>query len=303
MVAGTTPVVTLQGVCKDRQAKPGCEAVITRADLDGFISAYAPDAAKPARGRHAVQYARTLAYSALAEQQGLDKNPVLAKEIDEQVKLLRMRILAAAFLQNLQRQPATRVAETDIQKYYSEHRDQYEQAQLRRLSVPVEAPTENGRHPDRAEVRSVLEELRTRALAGEDFSQLQQDAFKQLHILAPPPPANVMTLRRDSVQGDETKAFDLKPGETSAVLDAPAAYVLIKLESKEVAPLETVRQEIEVALRGLHLQDQLSKLTKGIKTQFNLEYLEMPTQPDIFSAAAINQVPMRGGLRPGSNQP
>ena len=77
-VPPNTPVVTLQGVCKDRQAKTACETVITREDLDGFIAASAPGGSKMSRGIQAVQYARSLAFSTLAVQQGLAKDPTVA---------------------------------------------------------------------------------------------------------------------------------------------------------------------------------------------------------------------------------
>ena len=67
----SAPVVTLQGVCRERQAKSACKAVITREDLDRYLDAFTPNVSEAARGRVAVQYARTLAFSALAEQQGV----------------------------------------------------------------------------------------------------------------------------------------------------------------------------------------------------------------------------------------
>jgi hypothetical protein len=280
IVPPSAPVVRLKGVCKDLQAKTPCEMVITREDLDRFANA-SPDVSKAARRRDAVQYARELAFSALAEQQGLAKDPAVSKELDAQLKFLRMRILANVFLQNLQPK-GTSVAESDIQKYYQEHQDEYERFQVLRLAVPVAVPTESGRHLDLAAAKSEMEELRKRAVAGEDFNRLQQDAYKHLHIQATPPPVNVMTLRRGSVQGDEAKAFDLNPGEISTVLDAPAAFVVMKLESKGPMPIESVHQEIEAALRRNGLQNEVSKRTKSISAQFNLPYFEMRSQPDIF---------------------
>ena len=294
-----TPVVTLQGVCRQRQAKTACETVVTREDMDNLVHASAPDVSKTARGRQAVQIARTLAFSALAEQQGLAKDPVVAKELDVQLKLLRMRILANALLEQLQTK-APIIAESDIEKYYREHRDQYEQAQVRRIAVPVEAPTESGRHLDRAAAKSEMQELRSRALAGEDLNQLQQDAYEHLHIRAAPPPVNISMLRRDSLQGDEAKAFDLNPGEISAVLDLPAAFAVVKLESKDPMPIDSVRQEIQAALRRDFLQSELSKRTRNISSQFNLQYFEMPSQPDVFGVTATNPAANRAGIRPTS---
>lgn len=291
-----TPVVTLQGVCKDRQAKTPCETVITREDLDRYVGSSTPDVSKMARARQAVQYARTLAFSALAEQQGLARDPAVAKELEDQQELVRARILANAFVQKLQTQ-APSVAEADVQKYYKEHREQYEQVEVRRLAVPIEVPTESGLHLDRAAAKSEMGELRNRAVAGEDLDQLQQDAYKHLHIQATPPPVSVQTLRRGTVQGDEAKLFDLNPGEISAVLDLPAAFAIVKIESKDPMPIETVRAEIEAALRRDSLQSAVGKRTKDISAQFNLQYLEMPSQPEIFGVTAIGAAPNRASIR------
>jgi len=301
-----TPVVTLKGVCKDPQAKGGaCQTVITREDLDRYIASSGPESAG-ARGRLAVQYARTQAFSALAEQQGLDKNPVLAKELAAQLKLARMRILATAFLQSQQARQLTATTEVEVQKYYELHKDQYEQVQVRRMAIPVVAPTEDGRPLDRAAVKAEMEELRKRAVAGEDLNQLQLEAYRHLHIQAPPPPLNPVTWRRGMVQGDEAKAFDLKPGEMTDVLDLPAAFAVLKIESKEPAPIETVRPEIDGGLRRLRMQNQLSKLTKEVSAEFNLQYLDMQAQPDLFSGvpmpvpapASRAGIPRAPGTRP-----
>jgi len=159
------------------------------------------------------------------------------------------------------------------------------------------APTESGRPLDRAAVKAEMEALRSRAAAGEDLNQLQQEAYKHLHIQAPPPPVNVQTLRRLGLQGDEAKAFDLNPGEISAVLDLPAAFAIVKMESKDTAPLDSVRQEIDAALRRDRMQIELSKATKKISAQFNLPYLGLSSQPDTFGPAATSPAGSLGSLR------
>jgi hypothetical protein len=292
-----TPVVTLQGVCKDRQAKSPCETVITRQDLDLFISLYAPSTSETGRGHMAIQYARNVAFSALAEQQGLDRNPALVKELELQLKLVRMRVLANAFLESLPKPAASVATEPEIQRYYEEHRAQYEQIQVRRVSVPFAVPTESLRPLDRAAVKAEMEALRSRAVAGEDLNQLQQDAYKHLHIQATPPAVGVQTLRLISLQGDDLKAFDLKPGEISTLLDLPAAFAFVKLESKEAAPIGSVHQEIEAALRQKRMEDEVSELTKTIGAKFNLQYFGMPSQPDIFRLAATSPAASGGGVR------
>jgi len=260
--------------------------------LDRFLGASAPDASTATRGRAAIQYARTIAFSAQAEQLGLEKNAALAKELELQLKLLRMRILATAFLQNLEQQSTT-VLGSEVERYYQLHRKEYEQATVRRVAIPITVPTESRLPLDRAAAQSEMETLRARAAAGEDLNQALQDAFAHLHLQAPPPPVNAMAVRRNDLQGDEVKAFDLNPGEITPVLDLPAAFAIIKLDAKEPLPIDSVRPEIERALRRDTVQNTVSKIGKRVNTEFNLRYLELPSQPDVFGPAGTNPLPPR----------
>src|SRR4051812_15858247 len=94
----SAPVVTLSGVCGERKEKSACRTVISREDLDRFTRAVAPQASESARRALAVQNAQTVAFSALAEELGLQKDPVLASDIERQLQLVRMRILASAYM-------------------------------------------------------------------------------------------------------------------------------------------------------------------------------------------------------------
>ena len=145
-----------------------------------------------------------------------------------------------------------------------------------------------------------MEQLRERAVAGEDLNQLQQDAYKHLHIQAHAASGQRIVAAAGSLQGDEAKVFDMNPGEISTVLDLPAAFAILKLESKEPVPIESVHQEIEAALRRDRMQDEVSKLTKKISAQFNLQYLGMSSQPDMFGPAAISPAASLGGARKAS---
>jgi len=295
-VPPNTPVVTLTGLCSQPQAKGPCKTVVTREDLDRFINAFAPEATDAVRARMAVQYARTLAFSTLAEQKGLTKSPTLEKEIEDEQKLVRMRILAAAYLQTLQRQ-TTSVPEIEIQKYYNDHPDRYEQVMISRLSVPFAAPNDAGGLLDRVAVKTELEQLRLRALAGEDLNLLQQEAYKHFHIQATPPEVTPTPVRRGTVQGDDATVFDMKPGEISPVLDSAAAYAIVRLESKQSMPVGSVHKEIEAALMREHAQTEVGRLSKRVTADFNLEYLGMPVQPDIFAPSTINPLANRSAMR------
>jgi hypothetical protein len=279
--ASETSVATLQGVCKTKAPEGGCKTVITRADLDAFTRAFAPQSPENVRGRLAVQYARSLAYATLAEQQGLDKDPALAKEVELQLKMIRMRYLATAYLQSIQKKLGA-ITGAEVQAYYDSHRELFEEAEVRRVSVPFAVPTADGHTLDHSAVRTEMEKIRARAAGGEDLSDLQQQAYKDLHILATPPQVTPVAVRRSSMQGEEAKVLDLKEGELSSLLDLPGAFAFAKLVARHPVPMDSVRQEIEAALRRQRMQNALSKLGTRITAQFNLEYLDLSSQPELF---------------------
>ncbi len=277
-----TAVVTLEGVCSKPQSP--CKTVITRADLDAFIRAFAPEASPAERRRMAVEYARALALASVAEQSGLEKNPEVVKELEARARLARMRVLSEALLDKVRQQPReSRAAlEARVVKYYEIHKQDYEVAKVRRMAVPVLAQVAGGAGLKSADVKAELEKIRTRAAAGEDLAQLEQQAFKDLHILATPPPVEERTLRRGELAGDELKAFEMQPGEVSPVLDEPAALAIVKMESKETLPYEAVAPEIAARLQLEREESEMSRLTSKINAQFNLDYLGMAAQPELF---------------------
>ena len=281
-----TPVVTLEGVCKTKTAAGECKTPVSRADMDSFVRAFAPQSPANARARLAVQYARSLAYASLAEQQGLDRNPALAQELELQLKMVRMRILATAYLQNVQKKTDV-ITGAEVQAYYDSHRELYEEAQVRRVSVPFAVPTADGHPLDHSAVKAVMATTREHAAAGEDLNDLQQQAYKELKVQATAPQVNPLLVRRSNLQGDEAKVMDLKDGELSEVLDLPGAFAFAQLVSRQAMPLESVRPEIEAALRRQRMQNALAKLGTRITAKFNLEYLDLPSQPELFGDSPV----------------
>jgi hypothetical protein len=111
-----------------------------------------------------------------------------------------------------------------------------------------------------------------------------------LQIQAPPPPVNEVAVRRNSLQGDETKVFDLNPGEITPVFDLPASFAIYQLDFQGTItlPIDSVRGDIERALHRDSVQNQIGKIGNRVNTEFNLQYLELPSQPDVFGSTAID---------------
>jgi hypothetical protein len=295
-----TPVVTLDGVC-DRSQKAAvtsaCRTVITRAQMESLMYTLEPDAPATANRQFSINYARLLAASDLAEQQHLDRNPEVARELQVQLKLARMQVLADSLLREIRKQTEA-IPGSEIQKYYADHRDSFEQAELRRVFLPKSSP-DSGEPLDIGALKSKAEELQARAVTGEDFDQLQQDAYKDLGIKATLPPTKLGVLPRSKFSPDDGKlVFEMQPGGISPLLESEDAILILKLEAKKTISIEDARTEIETLLMHDRLDQELRDATKSVKAQFNLKYLDLPTAPELFPPSILSPGAVKRGLVP-----
>ena len=288
-----TPVVTLQGVCDQSHiGKQPCKTVVTRAQIDTLSDDVAPGAPSAARRTFALSYARLLAASAAAERQHIEKDPAVAAELQDQMKLTRIRVLANNFYRQLEERAAN-VPASEIQKYYADHKVNFESGEVRRLLIPRAAITK-GSKPlalDASDVKNRVDELVKRAAAGEDFDQLQQDAYILFGIEAKPPATKVIMVRRINLRPEEAKIFDLKVGETSQMINSPDGFVILKLESKQSVPIESAQGEIRPILQRERKAQELQNAAKDVTAEFNLDYLGVSTQPELFVPPAVTQGP------------
>ncbi len=299
-----TPVVTLDGVC-DRPhrtaATSDCKTVITRAQIDSLINTLEPDAPSTANRQFSINYARLLAASDLAEQRHLDSNPAVAHELEVQLKLARMEVLADSLLREIRKQTEA-IPESEIRKYYTDHQGFFEQVQLQRVYLPKSNP-DSGQPLDNEVVTTKAEELQARAAAGEDFDQLQQEGYKNLGIKASLPPTKLGLLPRTKFSPDDANLiFEMQPGGVTPLLDSEGAILILKLEAKKTISLEDARAEIETLLLHDRLDQELREATKSVKAQFNLKYLDMQTAPELFPPSILAPGSMKRGIAPTPTQ-
>ena len=284
------PVVTIEGVC-DRSQIPktkDCKTVITRAQMEGLIDLLTPGASQAVRRQFAINYARLLAASEVARQKHLEKDPEVREQLQAQLKVTRMQVLAHTLYEQIEKQ-AQSAPMSEIQKYYQEHLSSFDQGEVLRLSLPRMAPTTDGRPLDDSVVKAKAEELRQRAVTGEDFAQLQDDAYDNLGIKGIGPRTKLNMVRRTNLPPEEGRVFDLQPGEVSPVIESLGSLVVLKLVSKQSVPLETAQQEIKSRLQQARMQQELDNATKTVKAQFNLKYLDMTSAPTLFPPPGVTQ--------------
>jgi PPIC-type PPIASE domain len=285
-VGPDTPVITINGLCESSSdaAISGCKTVITRSQFEKMIEALQPNMTARARREFALQYAQALVIAKRAEGMGLDKGA----SYEEQMKVARIEVLSKE-LNKAIREKMSQVADKDIEDYYRDNRLKFETAELDRLFVPKtrQQPTSieklsEAETPERSqESGEIMKEeaynLHARAVAGEEFTKLQADAYRVAGIKSAASNTSI-AIRRISLPPNQASVLDLEPGEVSSVLADPNGYVVYKLKAKETLPLDQAREEIRVTLRSLRMRDEVNSIQDSAIPALDESYFR-PSRP------------------------
>jgi hypothetical protein len=274
-VAPDAPIITVHGLCPDKPAgtdpkSPECETIVTRAQFEHMVEMLAPNIPPSARQQLAGDYTRMLVLSDEARKRGLDKT----ERYNEILAFMKMRILQQELLSNVQEKAKPSAAE--VQKYYDDNKDKYEELTLKRVFVPRNSPAADLQTPGANKTDDQLqaegEKTRARLAAGEDFDKVQKEVYEAAGYKTPPPPTSIPNWRQDAVPAQQKSLFQLNRGDLSKVIvEAPGAYIY-KVEAKEITPFSQVKPEIESQLQNQHVQQQMEALTNSIKPDINQAY-------------------------------
>jgi parvulin-like peptidyl-prolyl cis-trans isomerase-like protein len=287
-----TPVITINGLCEnppaDKSKVTDCKTVITRAEFEKLIEAVQPAMPAGVRKQFATNYARALVISQKAEQMGLDKEP----DFEAHIRLARIQVLSQAYNKAIQ-QKASQISDKEIEDYYRANTAKFEQADLDRIYVSktqqqpaseaqASAAEQQKRASDsEAAMKAEADELHNRAVAGEDFTKLQAEAYQAAGIKAVAPNAGMVKVRRTTLPRGQAGVMDLKPGEVSDVIGDQNGYYIYRMKSKQVLPLDQAREEIRDALHSERMQDEIKAVRESATPHFNESYFAPVAQPNL----------------------
>jgi hypothetical protein len=115
---------------------------------------------------------------------------------------------------------------------------------------------ERSQEPEQT-MKEEADNLHARAVAGEEFTKLQADAYQVAGIKSPAPGTSIV-IRRTSLPPSQASVMDLKPGEVSLVLADPSGYTIYKVKTKGMLAVDQVREEIRAVLRSQRVQDEMN---------------------------------------------
>jgi hypothetical protein len=312
-VSESTVVLTIYGVCPATSTaapsktgatktaasaakKPAdCKTTMTRAQFEKIASGLSPNITPQLKRQLASALPKFMAMSEAAKAQGLDKTP----QYLETLKVAKMQILTTQLQRAVQEQ-ADKVPDKEIEKYYKDNPEAFEQYSLDRLFVPrykQETPEKNTDEEKLTEEQQKAKEaadkakqeqgeqdlkklaatLRERAAAGEDFTKLQKEAFEAANMKMDSPTVNLPKVRRTGLPPAHVAVFDLKVGEISQVITDNGGNYVYKVVSKEVLPLDDqVKTEIHNKLKSERMKEMMDKYTNSYHADTNEAYFGPP---------------------------
>jgi hypothetical protein len=283
-------VITVNGACPLNKSKDSsCQTVVTRAEFERLMAVLSrqrngeslrsipPDAKR----QLAVQYSQLLLFAALAEQQGLQDTP----EAKELVDFLHLQAMSEELSRSMLRKSAP--TEVEVRNYYDQHREDYTRFDLERISLPLREKV--SAQPGSKERTKLADDLRERALHGESFAALQNEAFAKLGMKNPPK-IEMVVMPGSTVPQAHAAIYRLKPGDVSPVIEDASGIYIYKLKSREAAPLSQSHASIQQLLSEQKAQEALQKLIETNKITLNSSYFE-PAHELAAHKSSVQSVP------------
>ncbi len=305
------PVITVNGVCpaqtKTTSAAKGtaakapatktpaadCKTVITKAQFEELADALSPNVTPQVKRQLAGILPRLIAMSDAAQKQGLDKTPQYATSL----KFLKMQVLSGALQRKITKEAAD-VPEADIEKYYKEHLETYEQFNVERLFVPrtkqsdAEAKDDEEKEQkltdeekkakeaaDKAKAEEaeqamskLADDLRARAAKGEDFAKLQKEAFEAAGMKIESPTVALPNIRRGGLPPAHAAVYDLKIGEVSQPISDSGGHYIYKLNGKTQLTLDQAKSDIHTRLQNDRTREMMDKVNSSFKAETSEAY-------------------------------
>jgi len=324
-----TPVITINGLCgvslngtvksppRPSTAKAAtsasspqdCKTQVTRAEFEHLTKTVAAGAPVTVYRQIASRYVQVLTAANEGVKLGVEKDPEFNDQLTEQLALVRLQMLAQYAERKLQAE-ASNISEAEQKAYYDQNPSAFEQVTLTRIFVPRSAPpagaaAQPAAPSPAADSDAIAESARKQLVAGDDPEKVQKSIYEQLKNTTTPPTTNFGTRRRGALPPtQEQKVFSLNPHDVSEVMSDSIGHVIYRLESKQVLPLDQVKDEIKRKLTQQRLEDSRQKIMSASKADYNEAYFGPETAAPRPGAAcappAASSAPLPRAATPSS---
>jgi PPIC-type PPIASE domain len=286
-VAPNDPVMTVHGLCPaDTSAASkavvptthDCEIKVTKEQFDNLVNAFNPSnqSITPAQRRQLAQaYIELLTFSEAGKAAGVENTPAFA----EVMRVQRLKTLSDIYRNQLMEQ-FRNPPQPEIEDYYKQNESKYESAKLSRVYLPKSIPdpqaTAEQKDAYTKKLTQVADDVQARAAKGEPMDKLQKEAYATLGIGATPPTTDMSMARHGMFPPKlDQEIFSHKAGEVFRSDDGNG-YMIYRVESRQLVPLESVKEEIAREIGRRKIEEKFKELTSPVHTDFNESYFGPP---------------------------
>ena len=252
---------------------------IHKSEFEGAVKTLPPEyqqfAMGPGRKQFAEDYLRMKLLAAKGAQEGVQNDPDVVRQLD----LMRANLLATAELKRIEK--TVTVTDDEIKAYYDEHKKDYEQVHARHILIapagsPAAPPAKEGtKQLTDAEAKAKAEEIRTKLVTGGDFALLAKSESNDTG--SGEQGGDLGSFGHGQMVPEfEAAAFAAKPGEITPVVKTQFGYHVIKVESHDYTPLESVKAAIEKTLRQKKMQETLEAMKTSANATYDEAYFAAP---------------------------
>jgi peptidyl-prolyl cis-trans isomerase C len=250
------------------------EENITQQEFEGFLQILpenirAQASNGPMKRQIAQEIARVKVLAAEARRRGLDKDKTTQTRIAFQTENL---LAGAVFNEMLTKAP---VDDAALQKYYDDHKNEWEQAQARHVLVRFKGspvPIRAGQKElSDEEALAKVQGLRKRLAGGEDFATIAKAESDDQGSGANG--GDLGTFKRGMmVEAFDKAAFSLPVGEISEPLKTQFGYHLIQVQKRDNKSFADAKPEIENKVRPDVAKNAVEALVKKTSVVYSDAY-------------------------------
>jgi len=191
----------------------------------------------------------------------------------------------AKMMNNHMRGEADSISADEFEKYYKEHAEEFEQVMVQQLYIPKRRqqdsesesphPAKSDATAEEAAMKAEAEKIRGKAVVGEDFEKLEQEAYTFAGDPDSAPDTEANLQNRASLGPFAKIVFGLKSGEISELVPSDDDWIIFKVVSRQMM----ARDQAKKIVADKRMSDAMKALRGSVNAEFDNAYFSSSNAP------------------------